>query len=332
MARLIAWRGRPGGLDPDELRVAALLREAAQPLDPVVSPGPDLSHRARRRLAATQLLRGGSVLGAVLAVGVAGSLLGGAWRGGTPADPVPDAAGLARTSEPTQGRPGVVVDPLENEVRESISAELVRVGDTGYITLWSTLGSADGHRFLTVEDFVLAVDWLWDPESGMVYAADQPDGGTQVPDIKPRFVAPADLTPAEVLDRDLWAPAMVQCLRDGGYPAQVVQALPWVPMADRDGELAPLGRACAAEHQLAWAWDDLSTQEWAEVYDYLDTSWRICGGQVGLDVGTLLPREDFVRAAVQGPLVGPLSSATPQQIAWTREVCRQVPGWVDARH
>lgn len=330
MARLVRWRPREGSPDEGELRLGRLLRDASEPLDPVVSPGAELAARGSRRLAARRA--GGAALVAlvVLTVALAGTVLGSRFG-------KPDGNGPAGTHQgvDSSGDTGAGDAALGAEVRMALDAAM-NGGTSGYTTQWSTFTGTAGHRSLTVADFATSIDWLWEKWPGQLSGQHVAvgRGGLPLEAADPAYEAPSlpdltSLTDVEVLPRQRWVPAMVDCLVAGGYPtAQVVLDLPWVPLKDRDARLPAVGRDCAVHHQLTWAWSGLTESQWGQVYDYLDTSWRTCSQQVGIDVGVLMPREEFIAAEARGPLTVPLSSTDSRVLALSRLPCEQVPGWI----
>jgi hypothetical protein len=292
-----------------EQRLAAVLSDAAEPMDPVVSPGRALTQRAQRRAAARRSGVVAGALAAVLAVGGAGVWLSSQVQDSGPVTPAGDPPQSVRDAA-DRGPDGVGDGAVGEDSGQADGGDLVDgaapVQGVDY-ELVQLLGNSDGHTYLTAGDYAYALEWLWTPQSMWV-----------TPFVLPE-VSPADV---EVVAPRAWPEAVADCLTDAGYQARVEVDLPWVDPADRDIDMAWHARRCALTNQPEWAYADLTEQEWHQVYDYLETSWSECEAQTGSPVYWLVQREEFVDLALQGPLPERISNLDERRAGAT---CSRFP-------
>lgn len=269
----------------EEQRLSALLAEAAEPLDPVVSPGLELAHRAQHRLAGRRASF--AVVAATVLTVVAGT---GAWVGshyllstGQETSPAgPDGTGegalvrdedgdLRRLDREPQDVPDVREPP--RPPAEVSPAQLTKPG---------------GHTYLSMQDYAMAVDWLWG----------RPTSGEQA------WMQAEEVDVIEVVPVWQWPRVMADCLVDRGYPARVEEGLPWVEPGAQDADLSRAGQTCALAHQPQWAYADLDEETWREVHAYMETTWLTCLSQSVADPGTVIEEDRFVELALRGPIPG----------------------------
>lgn len=283
-----------------EQRLAALLSEAAEPMDPVVSPGQALTERARRRTRRRRTAVVAGAMAAVLAIGGSAVWLDQAVRSGGQA--VPAGEGVA------DDRPVDLGHEATDAAREALEAgALERTSGEPSETLVRLLGSPRGHTALTVDAYVYQLEWLW-------YS-----NGYRLSWVRPKDIDPGDTQTVPVAD---WPGEMSQCIAGQGYQARVQDGVPWVVQDMRDVDLAWAARRCAILNQPAWAYADLTREDWDEVYDHLATDWRTCEAQSGSPVYWLIDREEFIEAASRGPLTRRISNLD-ERLAGSD--CPQVP-------
>lgn len=274
-----------------EQRLAALLSDAAEPMDPVVSPGAALTQRAQRRAAAR---RGGIVAGALAAVLAVGGA--GVWLSTQTQDPGPVSPAVIPAGGSQQPERGAADRALGHDAGPDDLDRAFETRGPGQGVdheLAQLLGTADGHTYLTVGDYAYGLEWLWAPQS--MWATP-----FVLPEVSPEEV--------QVLPVGVWPAAVADCLTDAGYQARVEGDLPWVDRPDRDIDMAWHARRCALTNQPEWAYADLTEQEWHQVYDHLETSWSECEEQTGSPVYWLVDRQQFTVLAQQGPLPARISN------------------------
>lgn len=281
-----------------EQRLAALLNEAAEPMDPVVSPGEALTQRARRRTRRRRTAVVAAAMATVLAVGGTAVWLDEEMRSSGPVAPAGEAGDGGEVAADRVA--GGALDALDVETLE-------RADGRASETLVRLLGNPGGHTALTVDSYVYGLEWLW-------YS-----NYYRLSWVRPTDVPPEDI---QIVPLEDWSSVMAQCISGHGYDATVQDGVPWVQQDLRDIDLAWHARRCAIANQPEWAYADFSREDWAAVYDYLETDWRTCEEQSGSPVYWLIEREEFLDQASRGPLTQRISNLD-ERLAGSD--CPQVP-------
>lgn len=317
----------------DDHRIAALLSEAADPMDPVVPPGRDFTRRAQRRLVLGWARTGLLALTMVLTVGGGGFWI--AWQGAEQAPPSAVRQSVLVSGPDGGSAGGLEVGPGLDSSAPTIGtlalpeAGLALIGPmtTELLARAQHLIGQPAEPLTADEAIALAAEMAADACRYNVTRCERPREDMELPfhegqvtDLTaagylnslewlwamPRSTVGAGFEVPETVAEEWgqvsaaeWPGAMVSCLRTHGHPARVTSGLPWVPASARTIELAPDARQCALWSQPPWVWDELSQAQWEGVHVHLSEQWLGCLGLTGRS-SDLIGLGDFLEQVEMG--------------------------------